>query len=440
MKAVRKFGVPFWPWRRMNVKQAKLMAKMHKKHINQAKTQDMKRKKSSFFYQTRAKKLLSLVYGKLHVSYLHTLFKKAHAQKGHTIQNFFAALDTRLDTTLYRVQFAPTLHAARQLITHHKVCVNHVILSKPGYILQPGDVISIAPEACAHVGHGIQQFLRAANTQHAFRTVGLLRTWRAMRRKKIRHMPRTHVFSTPRSGKQSVQPQKAFPAVQPAVVTHVASSPATWTAARRLHMRLRMALHWVRMKRTQRVKCRVSVHAHTDNTPAHMCVRFPKRKGKTLRFQRTASNMAVKTWVTHTFARALPLSPTHASKRQHMRHTRGALFGVTCTRRTLRRMAHVTRMIQKARALSLARTPRTRMMHTSVARTHAWKTRMWHKHTRAAGARTIPFRFVTKKVFYKPTHVEVNYHTLHIVYLFPPQYLYFPLPMPLQHIANAFQR
>ena len=96
-----------------------------------------------------------------------TLFKKANAHKGKTISNFFAALETRLDTTLYRVQFVPTLQAARQLISHEKVCVNNVVLTKPGYILQPGDVISVAPDAIQHVGQNIQKFLQAHNTQTA---------------------------------------------------------------------------------------------------------------------------------------------------------------------------------------------------------------------------------------------------------------------------------
>jgi len=54
--------------------------------------------------------------------------------------------------------------------------------------------------------------------------------------------------------------------------------------------------------------------------------------------------------------------------------------------------------------------------------------------------RKYPFRFTTKKVFYKPTHVEVNYHTLHIVFLFKPDHVYFPIKLDLQHVAGAFQR
>ena len=42
----------------------------------------------------------------------------------------------------------------------------------------------------------------------------------------------------------------------------------------------------------------------------------------------------------------------------------------------------------------------------------------------------------SQKVFYKPTHLEVNYHTLHVVYLFKPHYVYFPTKLELQHVAG----
>ena len=45
-----------------------------------------------------------------------------------------------------------------------------------------------------------------------------------------------------------------------------------------------------------------------------------------------------------------------------------------------------------------------------------------------------------KKVFYKPLHLEINYQTLHIIYLFAPQQLYFPVALHLQHISRVFQR
>ena len=48
-------------------------------------------------------------------------------------------------------------------------------------------------------------------------------------------------------------------------------------------------------------------------------------------------------------------------------------------------------------------------------------------------------KMATKKLFYKPLHLEINYHILHIVYLFAPQQLYFPVQLPLQNISKAFQ-
>lgn len=44
------------------------------------------------------------------------------------------------------------------------------------------------------------------------------------------------------------------------------------------------------------------------------------------------------------------------------------------------------------------------------------------------------------KVFYKPVHLEINYHTLTIVYLYTPQQLYYPVQLPLQHIARVFNK
>jgi len=352
MKASRKFGVCFWPWRRLNPKQAKIVAKINKKLTNQVRNQDMKRKKSQFSYQIRAKKLLSLLYGKLHTSYFVTLFKKANAHKGKTISNFFAALETRLDTTLYRVQFVPTLQAARQLISHEKVCVNNVVLTKPGYILQPGDVISVAPDAIQHVGQNIQKFLQAHNTQTAL--VG--GRFRPKRRIKKRAAKKMH-FRVPFFAKR-ILARKRMEQHTVNVKKNMRIQP-TWqqaavTKALQMKMKLKMRLYMMKTKRILRLKLRLKQNVHKN-----LLLKRPKTRF--IRFQRTAKNMPVKTWMTQVFKK-------HKKKRKYA------------------------------------------------------------------------FRFPTKKVFYKPTHVEVNYHTLHIVFLFKPDQVYFPIKLDLQHVAGAFQR
>jgi ribosomal protein S4 len=383
MKAARKFGVSFWPWRRLNPKQAKLVSQMHKKLSNQVRNQDMKRKKSQFFYQTEAKKLMSLVYGKLHTSYLLTLFKKANAHKGKTIANFFAALETRLDTTLYRVQFAPTLQAARQLITHQKICVNNVPLTKPGYILQPGDVVSIAPHAIEHVAQRMHAFLRAENTQKALHTVGVVKKFRARRRQRKPWSQKMR-FKVPFFARRVLARKRMEEHL--ALVKHHTCPDTLWekapvTQRMRVKMHVKMRMHMMKVKRFMRTTLRLK-----QNLEKQLVLKRPKTLP--IRFQRTAHNMPVKTWVAHVFAHS---------------HT------------------------WKKRAKKKGTEGRT------------WKTAAARQHNKGMKTR-YPYRFTSKKVFYTPTHLEVNYHTLHIVFLFQPQHVYFPTKLALQHVAGAFQR
>lgn len=378
MKAIRKFGLSFWPWRRLNPKQVKIVSKMHKKLTNQVRNQDMKRKKSQFSYHIRAKKLMSLLYGKLHTSYLVTLFKKANAHKGKTISNFFAALETRLDTTLYRVQFVPTLQAARQLISHEKVCVNNVVLTKPGYILQPGDVISIAPDAIEHVGQNIQKFVQAENTQTALQTVGMLKKFRVKRRQRKPVTRKMH-FRVPFFAKRILARKKMEEytlRMKENMRVQSTWKEAAITKTLRLKMRLKMRLHMMKTKRLMRLKLRLKQNVHKN-----LVLKRPKTRF--IRFQRTAKNMPVKTWVSQVFKN------TKTWRKNIQKNT----------------------------------------VNISEQKKH-------NKNMR----RKYPFRFTTKKVFYKPTHVEVNYHTLHIVFLFKPDHVYFPIKLDLQHVAGAFQR
>ncbi|MCS7074942.1 MAG: 30S ribosomal protein S4, partial [Bacteroidia bacterium] len=48
-----------------------------------------------------------------------------------------------LDNTVYRMGFAPTRRAARQLVSHAHVQVNGETVNIPSYQLRPGDVVEI---------------------------------------------------------------------------------------------------------------------------------------------------------------------------------------------------------------------------------------------------------------------------------------------------------
>jgi len=54
-------------------------------------------------------------------------------------------LEQRVDQVLVRSGLAPTIQAARQRINHDLVSVNHAIVTSPSQVMQPGDVLTVAP-------------------------------------------------------------------------------------------------------------------------------------------------------------------------------------------------------------------------------------------------------------------------------------------------------
>jgi small subunit ribosomal protein S4 len=52
-------------------------------------------------------------------------------------------LEMRLDNTVFRLGFGPTIPAARQVVNHGHICVNGRVVSIPSYQCRPGDVITV---------------------------------------------------------------------------------------------------------------------------------------------------------------------------------------------------------------------------------------------------------------------------------------------------------
>jgi small subunit ribosomal protein S4 len=73
--------------------------------------------------------------------------KKAIRQKGKTGENLLQILETRLDTMAYRLGFAPTVLAARQMITHGHILVNEKKVDTPSFGVRKGDLISIRDQS-----------------------------------------------------------------------------------------------------------------------------------------------------------------------------------------------------------------------------------------------------------------------------------------------------
>jgi small subunit ribosomal protein S4 len=69
--------------------------------------------------------------------------KDAFRRPGIPGETLLSLLERRLDNMVYRLGFAPTLSAARQLVVHGHVLVNGRKADRPGYSLRPGDAVSL---------------------------------------------------------------------------------------------------------------------------------------------------------------------------------------------------------------------------------------------------------------------------------------------------------
>jgi len=69
--------------------------------------------------------------------------KEAFKKPGIPGETLVSLLERRLDNVVYRLGFAPTLLAARQLVVHGHVLVNGRKVDRPSYTLRPGETLSL---------------------------------------------------------------------------------------------------------------------------------------------------------------------------------------------------------------------------------------------------------------------------------------------------------
>lgn len=97
---------------------------------------------SEYGIQLREKQKIKRIYGILERQFKN-YFEKALKQKGRTGENLIKLLERRLDNVVYRLGFAPSRKAARQLVRHRNILVDGHIVDIPSYLLKPGQVVSI---------------------------------------------------------------------------------------------------------------------------------------------------------------------------------------------------------------------------------------------------------------------------------------------------------
>jgi len=103
---------------------------------------NMRRKVSGYGLQLREKQKVRRIYGILEKQF-HNYFEKAEHIKGITGEILLRLLETRLDNFVYRLGFAPSRKAARQLVRHRHFLVNGKIVDIPSFQLKPHDVVRV---------------------------------------------------------------------------------------------------------------------------------------------------------------------------------------------------------------------------------------------------------------------------------------------------------
>ena len=135
-KLVRKFGENIFG----NPKYDRLL---NRKPYNPGQHGQTRRSKlSNYGLQLREKQKIKFMYGLLEKQFRLT-FGKAEKMKGETGTNMLQLLESRLDNVVYRLGFASSRPAARQLVSHKHILLNGQCVNIPSLIVKSGDAISV---------------------------------------------------------------------------------------------------------------------------------------------------------------------------------------------------------------------------------------------------------------------------------------------------------
>ncbi|GAC1477671.1 MAG: 30S ribosomal protein S4 [Gemmatimonadaceae bacterium] len=105
-----------------------------------------RRKASEYSKQLREKQKIKRIYGVSERQFRNT-FEQVSPLPGITGHNLLAALESRLDNMLYRMGFAASRKAARQVIRHRHVEINGKTVDIPSFHVEPGQEVRIRQHA-----------------------------------------------------------------------------------------------------------------------------------------------------------------------------------------------------------------------------------------------------------------------------------------------------
>lgn len=104
------------------------------------------KKLSEYGVQLREKQKLKWIYG-VKEKQFHNYYTLGTKKTGETGVEMIRLLECRLDNVVYRLNFAPTRAAARQLVSHGHVKVDGKKVDRPSFQVEPGMTIALSETA-----------------------------------------------------------------------------------------------------------------------------------------------------------------------------------------------------------------------------------------------------------------------------------------------------
>lgn len=105
-----------------------------------------RRRRSAFARALEEKQKLRFNHGVTEAQ-LRRYLERARRLDGVTGDNLRILLEQRLDNVVFRLRFARTIPAARQLVSHGHVLVNGTRVDRPGFEVTVGDIVTLVPAA-----------------------------------------------------------------------------------------------------------------------------------------------------------------------------------------------------------------------------------------------------------------------------------------------------
>jgi len=133
-KINRRLGVNLW---------GRAKSPINRREYGPGQHGQRRRKPTEYGIQLQAKQKLKGYYGNITERQFRNVYEEANRRRGDTGENLIELLERRLDAVVYRMKFAPTVFASRQLVNHGHVRVNGKRVNISSYMVRDNDTIEL---------------------------------------------------------------------------------------------------------------------------------------------------------------------------------------------------------------------------------------------------------------------------------------------------------